>query len=121
LATMTEIRVPDIGQFKGVEIIEMAVKVGDKIKKEDTLITLETEKASMEVPSPVNGVLQDLKVKLGDKVSQGDLIAIVAVEESAELKTPETVSEKAPEKAPEKAAEKIPEKTPEKAPEKLPE
>lgn len=77
--SIQEIRVPDIGHFSGVEVIEVSAKQGDIVKPEDTLITLETEKASMDVPSPLNGKIQELKVKVGDKVSQGDLIALIEV------------------------------------------
>lgn len=73
---------PDIGNFSGVEIIEVAVKPGMQVNAEDTLITLETEKASMDVPSPVAGKIHELKVKLGDKVSQGDLIALIETQEA---------------------------------------
>lgn len=78
---MKEVTVPDIGNYAGVEIIEIAVTPGSVVKKEDTLITLETEKATMDVPSPFDGVVKEVKVKLGDKVSQGSLI--VLMEESA--------------------------------------
>src|SRR6478672_9325086 len=71
---VVEVRVPDIGDFKDVPIIEIAVKGGDKVKPEDPLITLESEKASMEVPSPTAGTVKDLKVSVGDKVSAGSLI-----------------------------------------------
>jgi pyruvate dehydrogenase E2 component (dihydrolipoamide acetyltransferase) len=84
---MKEITVPDIGNYSGVEIIEIAVKAGDVVKKEDTLLTLETEKATMDVPSPFDGVVKELKVKLGDKVSQGSLIVIME-ESASETKTP---------------------------------
>src|SRR4029450_6647999 len=69
-----EVRVPDIGDFKDVPIIEVAVKSGDQIKPEDPLITLESDKASMEVPSPAAGTVKDVNVKVGDKVSEGSLI-----------------------------------------------
>src|SRR5215211_4791634 len=71
---VVEVRVPDIGDFKDVPIIEIAVKGGDKVKPEDPLITLESDKASMEVPSPAAGTVKDLKVSIGDKVSAGSLI-----------------------------------------------
>ena len=73
-----EIRVPDIGDFKDVQIIEIHVKPGSAVKVEDPLITLESDKASLEVPSPQAGQIVELKVKMGDKVSQGDLIATIA-------------------------------------------
>lgn len=77
MATTQEVRVPDIGDFKDVEIIEILVKPGDSIKKEDSLIALESDKATMEVPSPAAGVVKDLKVKLGDRVSAGSLILLL--------------------------------------------
>ena len=73
----TEIRVPDIGDFKDVTVIEVLVKVGDSIKVEQSLVTVESDKASMEIPSSGAGVLKDLKVKLGDKINIGDLLAVL--------------------------------------------
>jgi pyruvate dehydrogenase E2 component (dihydrolipoamide acetyltransferase) len=73
-AGVAEVRVPDIGDFKEVPIIEVMVKPGDTIKPEQPLVTLESDKASMEVPSPLGGVVADLKVKLGDRVSEGVVI-----------------------------------------------
>ncbi|KQO20135.1 dihydrolipoyllysine-residue acetyltransferase [Acidovorax sp. Leaf78] len=72
-----EVRVPDIGDFKDVAVIEMLVKVGDTIKLEQSLFTVESDKASMEIPSPAAGVLKELKVKIGDTVNIGDLIAVL--------------------------------------------
>ena len=72
-----EVRVPDIGDFKDVTVIELMVKPGDTVKLEQGLITVESDKASMEIPSSVAGVLKELKVKLGDKVNIGDLVAIL--------------------------------------------
>ena len=69
-----EIHVPDIGDFENVEVIEVLVKKGDTVKKNDPLITLESDKSSVEVPSTDEGVIEELKVKVGDKVSKGDLI-----------------------------------------------
>lgn len=74
-----EIRVPDIGTSEAVEIVELAASVGDELKVEDALITLETDKASMDVPSPFAGKLVELAVKVGDKVSEGDLIGVIEV------------------------------------------
>ena len=73
-----KILVPDIGDFENVEIIEILVNVGDKINKDDPLITLESDKSSVEVPSTNEGVIEELKVKVGDKVSKGDLILTLA-------------------------------------------
>ena len=67
--------VPDIGDFESVEIIEVLVKVGDQIDKNDPVVTLESDKSSVEVPSPFSGKISDLKVKIGDKVSKGTLLA----------------------------------------------
>jgi pyruvate dehydrogenase E2 component (dihydrolipoamide acetyltransferase) len=72
-----EVRVPDIGDFKDVVVIEVLVKVGDAIKVEQSLVTVESDKASMEIPSSTAGVLKELKVKLGDTVNIGDLLAIL--------------------------------------------
>lgn len=74
MAEMKNVLVPDIGDYKDVSVIEVMVEVGDSIAAEDTLLTLETDKAAMDVPSPFAGVIKELKVKVGDKVSQGSLI-----------------------------------------------
>ena len=71
---VAEVRVPDIGEFKEVPIIEVMVKAGDTVKPEQPLVTLESDKASMEVPSPLGGVVQELKIKLGDRVSEGTVL-----------------------------------------------
>jgi pyruvate dehydrogenase E2 component (dihydrolipoamide acetyltransferase) len=71
---VAEVRVPDIGDFKDVPIIEVSVKPGDKVSPEQPLITLESDKASMEVPSPLGGVVAELKVKVGDRVSEGTVV-----------------------------------------------
>ena len=72
-----EVKVPDIGDFKNVEVIEVLVKPGDAVTKEQSLITLESDKATMEIPSPAAGVVKELKVKTGDKVSQGSPILLL--------------------------------------------
>ena len=69
-----EVKVPDIGDFKDVPVIEVLVKPGDVVKADDPLVTLESDKATMEVPSPVAGTVRELKVKVGDKVAEGVLI-----------------------------------------------
>src|SRR4051794_10020094 len=71
---LVEVKVPDIGDFKDVEIIEVLVKPGDTVKAEQSLLTVESDKASMEIPSSHAGVVKELKVKLGDKVSEGSLV-----------------------------------------------
>src|SRR5579862_5357365 len=70
----TEVKVPDIGDFKDIPVIEVHVKPGDTVKPEDALITLESDKATMDVPSPAAGTVKELKVKLGDKVSEGTVV-----------------------------------------------
>ena len=79
MSEIIEIKVPDIGDFKGVDVIEVLVKPGDTIAPEDSLIVLETDKASMEVPSPAAGVIQEIRIKVGDKVSEGDVVLMLAV------------------------------------------
>ena len=83
-----EIHVPDIGDFKEVEVIELLVKLGDTIKPEQSLITVESDKASMEIPSSHGGVVKELKVKIGDKVAEGSLVLILEVTEAAAGTTP---------------------------------
>src|SRR3954462_3363394 len=75
--SMVEIKVPDIGDFKDVPIIQVFVKPGDSVKQEDPLIALESDKATMDVPSPADGTVKDLKVKVGDRVSKGNLILLL--------------------------------------------
>ena len=79
-----KIIVPDIGDFENVEIIEILVKSGDTIKKNDPVVTLESDKSSVEVPSPFAGKISSLEVKIGDKVSKGSVLAVI---ESEEVKT----------------------------------
>jgi pyruvate dehydrogenase E2 component (dihydrolipoamide acetyltransferase) len=74
MADAMDVRVPDIGDFKDVPVIEVLVKPGDTIRKNDSIVTLESDKASMEVPSPADGTVQDVKVKIGDKVSEGSVL-----------------------------------------------
>jgi pyruvate dehydrogenase E2 component (dihydrolipoamide acetyltransferase) len=76
-AQIIEVKVPDIGDFKDVPVIEVLVKPGDTVKAEDSLVTLESEKATMDVPSPSAGVIKEVKVKLGDKVSEGNVIVVL--------------------------------------------
>jgi pyruvate dehydrogenase E2 component (dihydrolipoamide acetyltransferase) len=77
VAEIKQVLVPDIGDYKDVDVIEVMVKAGDTIKAEDNLITLETDKAAMDVPSPYAGVIKEMKVKVGDKVSQGSVILLL--------------------------------------------
>ncbi|HYK15004.1 MAG TPA: biotin/lipoyl-containing protein, partial [Burkholderiales bacterium] len=101
MSKLVEVKVPDIGDFKNIPIIEILVKPGDNVQPEDPLIALESDKATMEVPSPAAGVIKELKVKVGDKVSQGTLVLTLDAESSAE---PAAASASAPAPAPAKAA-----------------
>ena len=93
-----EVKVPDIGDFKSVEVIEVLVKPGDAVAKEQSLITLESDKATMESPSPGAGVVKELRVKLGDKVSQGMPILLLEASSPAPASssTPATASSPSP-------------------------
>ena len=92
-----EIKVPDIGDFKDIDVIEVLVKPGDAVEKETSLITVESDKATMEIPSPAAGVVKELKLKVGDKVSEGTLIMLLEASEPAAAAT-------APQTAPAAAA-----------------
>jgi len=83
-----EVKVPDIGDFKEVEVIELMVKVGDTIKVDQSLITVESDKASMEIPSSHAGVITDIKVKVGDKVAEGSLLVMIEASAGAAAPTP---------------------------------
>lgn len=87
MSTM-EVKVPDIGDFKEVEVIEVMVKVGDTIKVDQSLITVESDKASMEIPSSHAGVVKELKVKLGDKVAEGTVLLVVEAAEGTTVAAP---------------------------------
>jgi pyruvate dehydrogenase E2 component (dihydrolipoamide acetyltransferase) len=87
MADTVDVRVPDIGDFKDVPVIEILVKPGDMIKKNDSIVTLESDKASMEVPSPADGTVQDVKVQIGDKVSEGSVILSLSKDDSAQAST----------------------------------
>ncbi|HDR8968420.1 TPA: FAD-dependent oxidoreductase, partial [Burkholderia vietnamiensis] len=101
--SLIEVKVPDIGDFSGVDVIEVNIKPGDVIEKEQTLLTLESDKASMEVPSDIAGTVKEIKVKAGDKVSQGTVIALVEASAGAPAPAPAPAPAKAPE-APKPAA-----------------
>ena len=77
MGALVSIKLPDIGDFENVEVIEVMVKPGDKVKVDDSLITIESDKASMEVPATETGVVKELKVKVGDRVSEGSPIIVV--------------------------------------------
>ena len=83
MANVIEIKVPDIGDFKDIEVIEILVKQGDQIKVDDPIISLESDKATMEIPSSAAGTVKDIKVKAGDKVSKGALILLLEAVETS--------------------------------------
>ena len=83
MAQLLEVKVPDIGGFNDVPVIEVAVKPGDAVKAEDTLLTLESDKATMDVPAPASGIVKEVRVKVGDKVSEGTLVLVLASPRSA--------------------------------------
>jgi len=110
---MIEVRVPDIGDFDQVDVVEVLVQPGKRVEAEESLITLESEKASMDVPSPSAGVIKEISVKVGDKVGEGDLIVTIEVEgegaseakgapkeEAKPAKKPATAEKAAPAKKP---------------------
>jgi len=83
-----EVKVPDIGDFKDVAVIELLVKVGDAIKHEQSLVTVESDKASMEIPASAAGIVKEIKVAIGDKVSEGSLLLLVEAEGAAQAAAP---------------------------------
>lgn len=115
MSEVIEVFLPDLGDFKEVDVIEVLVQPGDSVQAEDSLITLESEKATMEIPSPENGVIKELKIAIGDKVSQGHLILLL--EKSAEQDAPVAGESKPESQASEKTA---PPKEPTKAVEPAP-
>jgi pyruvate dehydrogenase E2 component (dihydrolipoamide acetyltransferase) len=82
MSSVIEVKVPDIGEFKDVPVIEVLVQAGDSVKAEDSLVTLESDKATMEVPAPAAGTVKELKVKVGDKVSEGSLVLVLETAEA---------------------------------------
>ncbi|MEO5732881.1 MAG: dihydrolipoyllysine-residue acetyltransferase [Rubrivivax sp.] len=114
---LVEVKVPDIGDFKEVEVIELLVKPGDTITAEQSLVTVESDKASMEIPSSHAGTVKELKVKLGDKVAEGSLLLMLEGEGGGDAAAPAAGS--AP-KAEAKAEAKAPAPAPESAPESAP-
>ena len=84
----TEVRVPDIGDFESVSVIEVLVKAGDTVKVEQSLVTVESDKASMEIPSTHAGVVREVKVKVGDSVKEGSVLLTVEAAEGATAASP---------------------------------
>jgi len=113
-----DVVVPDIGDFKDVPVIEILVKVGDTVKAEDSLLTVESDKATMEIPSPSAGVIKELKVKIGDVVNSGSLIAVM--EEGAAVAPAQAPKTEAPKAAPAPAPAAAPAAAPAPAPARQP-
>ena len=84
----TEVKVPDIGDFKDVAVIEVLVKPGDTVKVEQSLVTVESDKASMEIPSTHAGVVKEVKIKVGDKVSEGSVLLTIEAAAGAPAGSP---------------------------------
>jgi pyruvate dehydrogenase E2 component (dihydrolipoamide acetyltransferase) len=113
-----EVKVPDIGSYDGVPVIDLLVKVGDRVEKEASLVTLESDKATMDVPAPEAGVVKSIKLKVGDKVSQGDAVLVLELADDAKAEAPakqETAKPKTEQPAPKKEEPKAETKAPEKA------
>ena len=100
--SLKEVLVPDIGNFESVDVIEVLVKAGDTIALDDSLITVESDKASMDIPAPFAGVVKEVKIKVGDKIAQGHLLLTLEVVETA---APEAAPILAPSPAPVKVVE----------------
>ncbi|WP_284208635.1 biotin/lipoyl-containing protein, partial [Chitiniphilus shinanonensis] len=88
MSNIIELKIPDIGGHEGVDVIEVLVKAGDTIDKEQSLVTLETDKATMEVPATAAGVVKEVKVKVGDKVSEGSVVLLLEASEAAAAPAP---------------------------------
>ena len=98
MSTTKNVNLPDIGDFDSADVIEILVKIGDLVKENDSIITLETDKATMEIPAPFSGKVTNLAIKVGDKVSHGDLILTVESDsEPAEIESEPSVKSKEPE------------------------
>jgi pyruvate dehydrogenase E2 component (dihydrolipoamide acetyltransferase) len=116
MGQLVEVQVPDIGDFKDVEVIEVLVKPGDTVKAEQSLITVESDKASMEIPSSAAGVVKEMRVKLGDKVSQGSLVLVLDATRGAAAPAPSPAPAAAKAAAPAKAPAPPPPAAPAAAP-----
>ncbi len=96
MSQVVEIKVPDIGDYKDVPVIEVHVKAGDAVSAEDSLVTLESDKATMDVPSPKSGVVKELKIKVGDAVSEGSLVLLLEEQGAAAAPAPQAAPAPAP-------------------------
>ncbi|MBY0438029.1 MAG: hypothetical protein K2W80_07530, partial [Burkholderiales bacterium] len=103
MANTMEVKVPDIGDFKDVPVVEILVSAGTRVEKEDPLVSLESDKATIEVPAPAAGTVKSIELKVGDKVSEGTLVLMLAVEDETPASAPA-----APAAAPAPAATRAP-------------
>ena len=101
MAELQEITLPDIGDFDEIDVIEILVNVGDTINQEDPLVTLESDKATMEIPSSASGTVKEIKIKVGDKIAEGHIILLL---ETGSESTKE-INEKEPDQLEEKVTE----------------
>ena len=99
MATATEVRVPDIGAFENVPIIELHVQVGDQVNEEDPLVTLESDKATMDIPAPLAGQVVEILIKIGDEVSTGSVILTIDAGDGAVTPPPTLVEQQEPDVA----------------------
>jgi pyruvate dehydrogenase E2 component (dihydrolipoamide acetyltransferase) len=113
MADLVEVKVPDIGDYKDVPVIEVLVKPGDSVKAEESLITVESDKATMEVPSPSSGTVKELRVKVGDKVSQGTLVLVLEPTGAPAKAAPAAKAESTPAPAPAAPKEQPAQRAPE--------
>ena len=88
MSQIIDIKVPDIGDYKDIPVIEVLVKAGDQIEKEQSIVVLESDKATMDVPSSHSGVVKEVKVKIGDNLSQGSVVLILQADSSGSVATP---------------------------------
>ncbi len=86
MSSIKNIELPDIGDFDEVEVIEILVSVGDKIEVDDSIITLESDKASMEIPTPSAGIVSSINVNIGDKIKQGDVVLGIESDQAGDEK-----------------------------------
>ncbi len=108
MSQIIEAKVPDIGNFTDVPIIEICVKAGDRVKAEDALLTLESDKATIDIPSPVDGIIKEIKVKVGDKISEGMLVVLIEAAEPIATATPAATASSAIPPAPAPVATSVP-------------
>ncbi|HRE73005.1 MAG TPA: dihydrolipoamide acetyltransferase, partial [Accumulibacter sp.] len=96
MSQMIEVKVPDIGDYTDVPVIDVCVKAGDVVKVDDALVTLESDKATMDVPSSAAGVVKEVRVKLGDKISEGAVVVVLEAAGASAAAAPAAVSSNAP-------------------------